>query len=284
MPIYDQGYQRWEGELKRHPFRWWPILRRGALQVLKQRKFIILLILAWMPPLVQGVRLFINSRAGRLAAETQLRQFFDTGPGFFFSVLENQGVFVLLFVLFVGSTLISRDRQFNALQTYFSKPLTANDYILGKLAIVGSFILTITLVPVMLLWLFAISLGTSFSEIWFVPLASFVYSLLVVAVAGSLVLALSASARRTIFIMVSWIVLYGYGLGWIAFILREITGSDYWGLLLLDQDVEQVGAWIFGRRLPMDLSPVLSLLILAGAVVLCQWQLRRRIKPVEVVL
>ena len=46
MPIYDQGYERWNGELQKHPARWWPIVRQGILQFAPQRKYLILLGLA----------------------------------------------------------------------------------------------------------------------------------------------------------------------------------------------------------------------------------------------
>ena len=31
MPIYDQGYQRWTGEIPANPVRWWPITRRANM-------------------------------------------------------------------------------------------------------------------------------------------------------------------------------------------------------------------------------------------------------------
>jgi len=116
MPIYDQGYQRWKGELQRHPVRWWPIVRHGVLSVIKQRKYLLLLVLAWAGPLVQGVRLFLGSRVSGVINTEQLGGLFADGMDFYLGVLEKQGLWVLLFVVLVGSDLIAQDRRHNALQ------------------------------------------------------------------------------------------------------------------------------------------------------------------------
>ena len=51
MPIFDQGYQHWEGTLSGHAWRWWTITRRGVRAQLKSRWVRIIVILAWVPAL-----------------------------------------------------------------------------------------------------------------------------------------------------------------------------------------------------------------------------------------
>ena len=288
MPIYDQGYQRWNGELQRHPVRWWPIVRHGVLSVLKQRKYMSLLILAWLGPFVQGVRLFLGSRVGSVINTQQFGGLFEDGMGFYLDVLEKQGLWVLLFVVLVGSDLIAQDRRHNALQIYFSKPLTPNDYILGKLGIVGSFLMGITWLPVLLLWLFALTLqirSDYLASVWSVPLVATVYCVLLLLVAGLLVLALSAIARRAIFVGVSWILIFGYGpLQGIIPLVQGLSGNDYFGLLHVSGNLQDVGAWLFGLSGHGDYPPAVSLLALVVVAALSYAVLRRRIRPVEVVL
>jgi len=291
MPIYDQGYQRWKGELRRYPVRWWPIVRQGVLEVVKQRKYLILLILAWMGPFSRGVQLFLNSRTTRLRDSINipaLSGLFADGMDFYWSALKLQSFVVLLFVAFIGSDLIARDRRHNALQIYFSKPLTANDYIFGKLGILAAFTLFVTWVPLLLLWLFALTLqlrADYLADVWSLPLVATAYCMLLVCTMGGMMLALSAVGRRAIFVVVSFIVIFGYGpLQGVTEILKGLSGNEYWGLLRVQGNLEQVGAWWFGARLPDDYSPFLSLIVLAMVIAASYWLLRRRIRPVEVVL
>ena len=53
--------------------------------------------------------------------------------------------------VFVGAGLIANDRRANALQIYLSKPLLRMEYIGGKLAILATFLLFVTLLPALLL-------------------------------------------------------------------------------------------------------------------------------------
>lgn len=288
MPIYDQGYQRWKGELQRHPVRWWPIVRHGVQSVIKQRKYLLLMVLAWTGPFVQGVRLFLGSRVSGVINTEQLGGLFADGMDFYLGMLEKQGLFVLLFVVLVGSDLIAQDRRHNALQIYFSKPLTPNDYILGKLGIVGTFLMGITWVPVLLLWLFALTLQIRtdyFSAVWSVPLVATVFCVLQLLVAGLLILALSAVGKRAIFVGVSWILLFGYGpLQGIIPLVQGLSGNDLWGLLHVSGNLQHVGEWLFGLPGHGDYHPLASLAMLGLVTALSYVVLRRKIRPVEVVL
>lgn len=288
MPIYDQGYQRWTGQLRRHPVRWWPILRRGFLDVIRQRKYLLLLSIAWLVHFYKAVRLFLNTRVTQFMPEVGSSRFLETGNDFFYGALRDQGLFILLFVVFVGSDLIARDRRYNALQLYFSKPLTSNDYILGKLGIVGSILLMITWVPVLLLWLFGLSVETRpgyFAEVWSVPLATTAYCVVLVGVAGMLMLALSAAGRRAVFIALTWLIVFGWGpMGFPVMILQALTGRQAWGLVHLSGNVDQLGAWFFGVEGPYRIHPLASLVVAVAVVAACYALLRRKIAPVEVVL
>ena len=295
MPIYDQGYQRWKGELQRYPVRWWPILRHGVLDIVKKRKYLILLLLSWLGPFARGVQLFLQRPARDLASSLGgnlsipgLGGIFADGMDFYYQVLQQQSFAVLLFVIFVGSDLVARDRRFNALQIYFSKPLSLNDYILGKLGILGSLVFFLAWLPLILLWLFALSLSLRanyLQDVWMLPLATTLYVLLMIVVMGLLMLALSAIGRRAIFIAVSFIIIFGYGpMQGVTEILKGITGNDYWGLIRISGNLGDVGRWWFGLPNMNDYHPALSLALLAGICALAYQQLRRRIRPIEVVL
>ena len=292
MPIYDQGYQRWTGEIAAHPIRWWPITRQGALQFLPKRKYLVLLGIAWVIMLVRGVQLFTYLRGrdvtDRLSEALGGAISFDAGPEFYWNAIVRQMLWVVILTVMAGADLIAADRRNKALQLYFSKPITANDYIFGKLGVIAVFPIIAMWVPTILLWLFGLMLEPSmvyFREIWFVPFAATICSAMVVAVAGMLMLAMSAIGQRAVFISVSWIIFFGYGpFQAVVLLLEGITGNPHWGLISLESCLRQIGNWWFGLEPPWDFHPILALMMLLAAVVACYAIVRWKIKPVEVVL
>src|SRR5207237_7480306 len=65
----------------------------------------------------------------------------------------------LFLVLVVGPNLVSRDLRFNALPLYFSRPLRRFDYFLGKLGVIGFFLMAIAILPSVVAYV----LGLAFS-------------------------------------------------------------------------------------------------------------------------
>src|SRR5205814_9273044 len=49
MPIFDQGYQHWQGPLSGHGWRWLAIARHGVRVQRKNRILRLLVLLAWLP-------------------------------------------------------------------------------------------------------------------------------------------------------------------------------------------------------------------------------------------
>ena len=52
MPIFDQGYQHWSGQLSGHTWRWLAITRRGVRTALQGRVVRWALFVAWLPAIV----------------------------------------------------------------------------------------------------------------------------------------------------------------------------------------------------------------------------------------
>lgn len=291
MPIYDQGYRRWTGELQRRPVRWWPILRQGVMQVLPQRKYLSLLAVSWIVMVFNGARLFTQLKGAALVDAVRGAtgvDLGDVGPEFFWNALHSQTVWALLFTVSVGSDLIAADRRNKALQLYFSKPITPNDYILGKLGVIAVFLAVSVWLPSLLLWLFGVAMEPTsayFQKVWFVPFSLTLWCALQILVMGLLMLAMSAVAQRPVFIAVSWIILFGYGpFQGIVLLLRNLSDSDVWNIINLANNLQSTGAWWFGLEQTSGVHPVWGTLVLLAAVAACYFLIRRKIEPVEVVL
>jgi ABC-2 type transport system permease protein len=122
--------------------------------------------------------------------------------------LAGQVFTSMLLVLLVGPELISQDLRFNAMPLYFSRPVRRLDYFAGKLGVVAVYLSAVTIVPVLL----GYCLGVAFSldpmvvrDTWRVLAGSLLFALIVVASAGTLILAISSLSRNSRYVGALWI-------------------------------------------------------------------------------
>ena len=62
MPIYDQGYRRYEAREPLHQIRFWPITREALKLILSKRAFLGLLAVSFAPFLVRLVLMYASTR------------------------------------------------------------------------------------------------------------------------------------------------------------------------------------------------------------------------------
>src|SRR4051812_464240 len=277
MPIHDQSYRHYAGGKAAAGRSWLVIAWAGMLTFLKKRAFIGVMLGALVPFVVRAVQIWISAnypQASVLApsAET-FRQF-----------LEQQNFFVFVITVYVGAGLIANDRRANALQIYLSKLLMRSEYILGKLAVLFSFLLLITLVPSVLLLLLKVMFDGSFlflkNNLFLVP-AIVVGSLLQVILASFTMLALSSLSKSARYVGILYVgitfftsAIYGA--------LYAITGSSRVSWISIGANVEQVVDVVF-RLKPRYATPwQVSLLVIIGLVALSVSVLERRVRGVEV--
>jgi ABC-type transport system involved in multi-copper enzyme maturation permease subunit len=223
MPIFDQGYQHWNGPLSGHAWRWFAIARHGVRTQLRNRYTRLVLLVAWLPAigLITMLSLWglveqraesvmqIVSRllpAGVIAEPQEYRSAVWTiSYGIFF---RAELFCLLILVLLVGPNLISRDLRFNALPLYFSRPLRRFDYFAGKLGVIGFFLAATVLVPAVAAYVLGVVFSLDLTVVrdthrllW----ASIVYSTVILVSAGTLMLALSSVSRRTIYVGLFWV-------------------------------------------------------------------------------
>src|SRR5262249_18816801 len=144
MPIFDQGYQHWEGKLTSHTWRWLAIAQHGVHVQLKNRILRLLLLMAFLPALglVVAIALWglveqksenaigllkavLPNLSALLAEPKEFRATFWTLA--YSQFFETQMYFIMIVVVIAGPGLVSRDLRFNALPLYFSRPLNRLD-------------------------------------------------------------------------------------------------------------------------------------------------------------
>ena len=115
--------------------------------------------------------------------------------------------------MWVGAGLVANDKRANALQIYLSKPLTRIEYIVGKLVILGAFLLMVTWVPAILLLVLQVAFSGSFSflrqNLYLFPAVT-VFAFLQVLLAAFTMLALSSLSKSSRYVAILYAGAYWF--------------------------------------------------------------------------
>jgi ABC-type transport system involved in multi-copper enzyme maturation permease subunit len=278
MPIHDQGYRRYVGTRAAAGRAWLVIARAGVQSIISKRAFIALMLFAWGPFMVRAVQIYVS-------ANFQQAAFLAPKGETFREFLETQDIFVFFVTIWVGAGLIANDRRANALQLYLSKPLTAAEYIAGKMAILFLFLALVTFAPALGLLLVQAMFAGSFTFIrnnaYLLP-AITLFSLAQILLSSTTMLALSSLSKSSRFVGIMYAGLMFFTAALFQ-ALRGITGSSGFAWLSPGDSLEQLGDVIFRINPRYDLSPAMAgltvlMLILGSGLILA-----RRVKGVEIV-
>lgn len=279
MPIHDQSYRHYTGE--RRPVRsaWTVIARTGIMAFVSRRAFLGLMLIAWVPFIVRASQLFLASNFAQAAT------FLAASPQTFRDFLGQQGLFVFLVTVYVGSGLIANDRRANALQLYLSKPVTRAEYILGKMSILATFLLAVTWLPALLLLVLQVAFSGSFSFMkanssLLASVTLYAFIQVIVITFGMTALSSLSRSSRFVGILFAGLLLFSDAM---FNALRFITGSSAISWVSVQASLDQVGDVLF-RQVPRHQTPVaVSFLVLLAVVVVSASVLERRVRGVEVV-
>ena len=280
MPIYDQGYRRYEARAPLRKARFWPITREALRLVLLRRWFLVLLTF----PL--GVFLWY---VGRIYLATQIPEFGRILPAdgrLFGEFLNVEIVFTILLSIFGASGLVATDLRTGAILAYLSRPLTRRDYVLGKLLVPLFLNLAVTLVPGLLLYGVGLSLAPALFLKWelaWIGPAIVAHAFSISLVVSLLTLAISSLSRST---RVAGLGLFGMiaGLEMMRLILQFAFRQKYAMLLSVQADLRAIGVALFGltdRNLAVAWG--WAALVLALLSLVCLAVLRSRVRAVEIV-
>jgi ABC-2 type transport system permease protein len=245
MPIFDQGYQHWSGELTGHRWRWLAITRHGVRIGMKNRLVRIAMMLAWLPavmlafslcvwglleqksdlvkPLLSflsflGPEILDNPKAYRIEIWTLCFDYF----------LLTELRLSMFMVLLVGPSLISRDLRFNALPLYFSRPIRRIDYFLGKLGVIVTFLGLLLVVPSVVAYVLGLLFSLDLSilrDTLPLLLACIGYGIAMSLSTGLLILALSSLSRNSRYVGLFWLAVW-FVSSIVGTVLEEVSREE----------------------------------------------------------
>lgn len=247
MPIFDQGYQHWNGQLSSQLWRWWAVTRNGIRMQFRSKLTRFCLIACFGPALALASFMILWSlfEQGNATIKTLLNFLPDDLKNlpanyrvtmwtlayhFFFFV---QTFLLMILVLLVGPGLISKDLRFNALPLYLSRPLRRWEYFLGKLGVIMFFVLLVTAAPAVFAWILGVLFSLKLSIFLEVlPLLGgiLLVSLIIAVIYGLWMLALSSLSRNSRYVAMMW---FGWWLlsGALSVILFLASGFAEWSFL-----------------------------------------------------
>lgn len=301
MPIHDLGYRPWPSpgvdcRLMPEALRFWVIAQTGISLAWRSRWLRRLVLAAWLPALYMGAALFMfeqalaNPRYVGMALgfvdvfpQTELlKQALISGDpavarheAWAWALLMffryPQGLLMALVVGLIAPPLVAKDVHSRAFLLYFSRPLTRVEYILGKLTVVCGYVLMVTTIPALSLYLVGVLLSPPevnvVASTWDLPPRILLASLALMVPTAALALAFSSMTTRTFYAAFAWFAVWL--LGMVAYMIMWTSAggtiSSQWTLLSLYHTLGQVQTWIFG--LEESFSEVLPSAVALAAVV-----------------
>jgi ABC-2 type transport system permease protein len=280
LPIYDQTYRRYEARQPLRRLRFWPITREALRLVLARRWFLALLVAAWVPFVVQVIRIYVVTRF------PEASRILPVDGRLFGELLSWQASFTMFIAIFGGAGLVANDLRTGAILVYLSRPLTRRDYVVGKLGVLLILNLGVTLAPALALYAVALALAPELFWKWelaWIGPAVVAQSLAIALVMGLVTLAVSALSRSA---RVAGLGFFGLLIG--LEVARGILYAAYrrpeTALLSLQADLRSLGIALFGlseRAVTMPWAwPVAVLAVVCAS---CLLILRSRVRAVEIV-
>jgi len=299
MSIRDRGYQRYEGERTPPLGRWAVVLRHSLRMTAKQPWVVAIMIISAFPPLVGAGLMYLSIKAlAAFLAQIPPDQIdpskLPPDPALWVLHIQTTSYWVvpllaMLMAMFAGGSAIADDMRFGAFQFYFARPVSREQYLIGKLVPVVLLVFIVSFVPSLILTLVRISMFRagmdSLGQMMLLPLRALALSLIHAVLLGVPAVALSSLSKRRGLVQGGFAALYGlpWILGWI---LTRITRSAWPSVLSIPAQLESLGAMIFGYKAQPDerMLPWLAALIVSGAIVTgSAVLLRSRLAAVEVV-
>jgi ABC-2 type transport system permease protein len=246
--VYDLGYRPHEGERLGRPGALRALYRDGLRRVLGLRRRARSKVLPWG---LLGIAVLPATFFIGMAVFTS--QIGDIGEVDFFShaqYFDLTGTIALLFIALAAGELLVPDRAHGVLQVYASRPLTTNDYLLGRAAALATVVFAFMYVPHLVLFLgrawvsdegFGSYVAGHNGDLWQTAVASLVYF----AALAPLAFLFAAYSKRPALGAGAFIGVMAVSSPATRALVVE-AGFDPFGLLALQQHPAVVKNWIMG--------------------------------------
>lgn len=286
MAVYRRRYQATSADLTGRRFRFLVFTRYAFRDLFHMRLFALYFTFCFAAPLVGAVIIYLHfNPLGLKVLQTTVQELIPIDARFFLRFLIIQTGLGSLLTAVVGPGLVAPDLANNALPLYFSRPISRNQYILGKLTVLIGLLSLLTWIPLMLL--FVMQCGLS-GWSWFtgnldIATAILCCSALWILVVSLLTLAISAWVRWR---PIATLSVFGFFFvsAAIGSFIEETLHASWGNLINVGKLMRLLWGGFFGFTIRENaLSPEVSSLALILWCLLFLAMLRRRVRAFEVV-
>jgi len=306
MPIHSAGYRPWDGWRAPSATRWAMIASTGIRRSAKSKWLRRMMFFAVLPSVALAGLFFFFEQSlrdpawfeafapllGFLPDAEKYREIVIAGIAsatpeqieelrhtvwsyLLFSLFRYpQAVLMVLVIGIVAPPLVSQDVRSRAFMIYFSRPITRPEYVLGKFGTVAFFLVMITTLPALVLYVFGVLLSPSLSVIastWDLPLLILLASAVLILPTTSIALMFSSMTTESRYAGFAWFTVWVIGIVIysIVMLLTAVTQEELvepgWRVLLSPYHMlGVVQSWVF--NLPMDETVIAPALFLLTAV------------------
>ena len=284
MAVYRRGYQRYQGKIEGRFRRFLALPRFSWKRMFRQRLVVLLLLAAMIWPILCAAFVYLSHNADLLKMMSALRSSIEVNGKFFMTFMSAQKIFAVFLAALTGPGLIAPDVANNALQLYFSRPLTRLDYALGRLAALIGLLSLITWIPGIALFLMQSFMaedgwGIDNWRLCFGTLAGFLLWIFLVALA-----ALASSAWVKLRVIAGGLILgFFFISSGVAAMVNGVFRAEWGSLLNPSWAVERIASALIGMEAPDGPGAASAFTAFLVIVFLLAFILERKLRPVEVV-
>ena len=310
MPIHDLGYRNWDVPPEALGWRWLVIGKTGIRNAWKNKWLSRVLFFLLVPAAMVGIAIFFFEQANQQPESGMaFASFLDFFPGIqeiaadvsidpntarhdvwaylLFSFFRYpQAVGMVMVIGLIAPRLIAQDVRSRAFLLYFSRPLTPLEYVLGKAMTIWFYLVLITTVPALLLYIVGIALSPGISVVmdtYDLPIRIILASFVLIIPTTSLALCFSSLTHESRYAGFMWFTTWI--LGWVLFFVMfgmeayqsqsgQLSFDNSWSLTSLYHTLVNVQQWVFG--LQPSFSKIVPSLALLIAITVISWSILMR--------
>ncbi len=285
MAVYRRGYHRYQGLITGHWMRFMVLPRFAWRRLYEQRLVVLLTVAAMIWPLLCAGFIYLANNADLLKGlDRDFREFVTVNGRFFLIFMYVQGSFAIFLAALTGPGLIAPDLSNNALQLYFSRPITRSDYALARLLVLFGMLSAITWVPGLLLFGMQVGMAPAgwFRTNWTLS-AAVVGGFALWAFLVSIVALVCSAWVRWRVVAGALVLAFFSLLSGVAAMVNEVFQVTWGHALDPAWDVNQLWRLMLGVGPADGPGAFACALSLAGLIFILVVLLARKLRPVEVI-
>jgi ABC-2 type transport system permease protein len=159
VAVFERHLAPWDGAATPRRRRFLVVARYARREVFASRFVTAFYALCFAPLLAAAGFIYLRYNLAVLTViQVPVDQFVPVDARFFHIGLQGQGFLAFLLTAMIGPGLVAPDLANNGLALILSRPFSRADYVLGKLAVLGAVLSSVTWLPIALLVLLEASL------------------------------------------------------------------------------------------------------------------------------